>query len=48
MLSLERRPDEPSARRMFMQTREETIRRTVGAYARQFPELDDEATTVSG
>ncbi|MET0902389.1 MAG: helix-turn-helix domain-containing protein [Acidimicrobiales bacterium] len=43
MLSLERRPDEPSARRMFIQTREETIRRTVGAYARQFPELDDEA-----
>jgi AcrR family transcriptional regulator len=43
MLALERRPDEPSARRMFIQTREETIRRTVSGYARQFPELDADA-----
>ena len=43
MLSLERRPEEPSARQRFIQTREETIRRTVSGYARQFPELDDDA-----
>jgi AcrR family transcriptional regulator len=43
MLALERRPEEPSARRRFVQTREETIRRTVAGYARQFPELDDAA-----
>lgn len=43
MLALERRPDEPAARRRFIQTREETIRRTISTYARQFPELDDAA-----
>jgi AcrR family transcriptional regulator len=41
MLVLERRPDEPTARTMFLQVREETIRRTVDNYRLLFPDLDD-------
>jgi AcrR family transcriptional regulator len=43
MLALERRPDELSARRMFLQVRGEAYLRTVSAFARLFPELDDDA-----
>jgi AcrR family transcriptional regulator len=43
MLALERRPEELSARRMFLQVRDEAYRRTVTAFARLFPELDDAA-----
>lgn len=41
MLALERRPEEPSARKMFLRTRAEALRRTVVAYRQQFPDLDD-------
>jgi AcrR family transcriptional regulator len=41
MLALERRPEEPSARRMFLRTREEALRRTVDSYRREFPDLDE-------
>jgi AcrR family transcriptional regulator len=40
MLSLERRPEEPSARTMFLRTRDEAHRRTVAAYRELFAELD--------
>jgi AcrR family transcriptional regulator len=41
MLALERRPDEPSARRMFLRTREQALRGTVSAYRDLVPELGD-------
>jgi AcrR family transcriptional regulator len=40
MLALERRQDEPSARRMFLAVRTEALRRTAGSYAQLFPHLD--------
>jgi AcrR family transcriptional regulator len=43
MLALERRPEEPSARLMFLRTRDEAYRRTVAAYRELFTELDDAA-----
>ena len=43
MLALERRPEEPSARAMFLRVRHETWRRTVVSYRALFPELDDVA-----
>lgn len=43
MLALERRPDEATARAMFLQVREEAHKRTVQTYRHQFPELDDNA-----
>ena len=43
MLALERRPEEPSARRMFLRTREEALRRTIVSYGELFPELDADA-----
>lgn len=41
MLCLERRPDEPLARRLFLQVRDEAYRRTVASYGEFFDELDD-------
>ena len=43
MLTLERRPEEPSARKRFLAVRQEVIERTVATYAKLFPELDDAA-----
>jgi AcrR family transcriptional regulator len=40
MLALERRPEEPSARTMFLRTRDEAHRRTVASYRELFGELD--------
>ncbi|MHB8381998.1 MAG: TetR/AcrR family transcriptional regulator [Candidatus Binataceae bacterium] len=40
MLALERRPTEASARRLFLQVREEAYRRTVVSYEAFFDELD--------
>lgn len=37
MLALERRPEEPSARRMFLSVRQEALRRTVATFAELFP-----------
>ncbi len=44
MLTLERRPEEPSARRRFLEVREHTLGRVVSAYAALFPELDRSGT----
>ena len=41
MLALERRAEEPSARRMFLAVRQEALRRTVASCAEHFPEFDD-------
>jgi AcrR family transcriptional regulator len=43
MLALERRPEEPSARKMFLRTRHEARRRTIGSYGELFPDLDPAA-----
>jgi AcrR family transcriptional regulator len=43
MLTLERRPEEPTARTMFLRVRHETLRRTVTHFHAFFPELDDTA-----
>jgi AcrR family transcriptional regulator len=43
MLALERRPEEPAARRMFLQVRAEAYGRIVGLYALLFDELDEAA-----
>ena len=44
MLSLERRPKEASARKLFLETRQEAIRRTVATFTRLFEgELDASA-----
>lgn len=40
MLILERRPDELSARRKFVEVRRATLASTAKGYAEQFPELD--------
>src|SRR5262245_44032429 len=40
LLVLERRPDEPTARARFMETRHATSAGTAGLYRRVFPELD--------
>jgi AcrR family transcriptional regulator len=42
MLALERRAEEPSARRMFLSVRQEALRRTTASYCALFPELRDE------
>jgi AcrR family transcriptional regulator len=39
MLALERRSEEPAARRMFISVRREALRRTESSYANLFPEL---------
>jgi len=44
MLALERRDQEPSARRMFLAVRKEALRRTAASFAELFPELDDSDT----
>jgi len=41
MLALERRPQEPAARRMFLQVRDEAARRVVHLYRTIFGDLDD-------
>ena len=43
LLSLERRDEERSARRMFLQVRDQAYRRTVASFAELFPELDESA-----
>jgi hypothetical protein len=43
MLTLERRPEEPSARKRFLVVRQEAVERTVTTYAKLFPELGDAA-----
>jgi AcrR family transcriptional regulator len=40
MLALERRSQEPTARRMFLSVRQEALRRTESSYGNLFPELD--------
>jgi len=42
MLTLERRPDERTARTLFLQARDETHRRMIETYRSLFPELDAE------
>lgn len=44
MLALEHRDQEPSARRMFLAVRQETLRRSAAAFAELFPELPESAT----
>ena len=41
MLALERRAEEPSARRMFLSVRQEALRRTVASCTEHFPELTE-------
>jgi len=41
MLALEHRDREPSARRMFLAVRQETLRRTAASFAELFPELGE-------
>ncbi len=41
MLALERRAEEPSARRMFLSVRQEALRRTIASCAEIFPEFDE-------
>ncbi|MFP1155627.1 TetR/AcrR family transcriptional regulator [Mycobacterium sherrisii] len=48
MLALERRAEEPSARKMFLSVRDEALRRTVASYTELFPELDAKATRQLG
>jgi len=43
LLSLEHRDEEPSARRMFLQVRDEAYRRTLASFSELFPELDQRA-----
>lgn len=40
MLTLERRAEEPTARRRFLAARDEALNRTIASFARLFPELD--------
>jgi AcrR family transcriptional regulator len=46
MLALERRTEEPSARRMFLAVREEALRRTTTSYRVLFPELGEAAAQL--
>jgi AcrR family transcriptional regulator len=48
MLTLERRADEPTARRRFLDAREEALTRTVATFARLFPQLDAAALRLLG
>lgn len=43
MLTLEKRDQEPSARKRFLQVRHEAVQRTTASYARLFPKLDEHA-----
>lgn len=43
MLTLERRAEEPTARRRFLAVREEALNRTISTFAKLFPDLDDVA-----
>lgn len=43
MLTLERRAEEPSARKRFLQVRHEAVQRTAASYANLFPKLGDAA-----
>jgi AcrR family transcriptional regulator len=42
LLVLERRPEEPTARRKFIEIRRATAQATAGGYREQFPDLDDD------
>jgi AcrR family transcriptional regulator len=48
MLALERREQEPSARKMFLSVRDEALRRTIASYTELFPELDAGAARQLG
>ena len=48
MLALERRAEEPSARRMFLSVRQEALRRTIASCAEHFPELDEAEASKLG
>jgi AcrR family transcriptional regulator len=43
MLSLERRAEEPTARRRFLTVRDEALQNTVATFGRLFPALDEKA-----
>lgn len=48
MLALERRAEEPTARRRFLDVREEALTRTIATFARLFPNLDTAALRLLG
>lgn len=48
MLALERRSEEPSARKMFISVRREALRRTESSYKNLFPELDSASVRKLG
>ena len=48
MLALERRAEEPTARRRFLDVREEALTRTIATFARLFPQLDAAALRLLG
>lgn len=48
MLTLERRAEEPTARRRFLAVREEALARTIATFGRLFPELDADALRQLG
>lgn len=43
MLALERRAEEPTARRRFLEVREDALQRTASTFGRLFPKLDEAA-----
>jgi AcrR family transcriptional regulator len=43
MLTLERREEEPTARRRFLTVRDEALRNTIATFGRLFPRLDERA-----
>lgn len=43
MLSLERRAEEPTARRRFLTVRDEALQNTIATFGRLFPRLDDKS-----
>lgn len=43
MLTLEKRDEEPSARKRFLEVRHEAVQRTAATYATLFPKLDQDA-----
>jgi AcrR family transcriptional regulator len=48
MLTLERRAEEPTARRRFLDVRAEALSRTIASFGQLFPELDDAALKQLG
>lgn len=43
MLTLEKRAEEPSARKRFLEVRQEAVQRTASSYSKLFPKLDNDA-----